>query len=373
VFVLPTLYEGYGMVVAEALAHGVPVISTATGGIGDLIGGVQEPAGLLVPAGDATALTSALRRVLTDAGLRAQLARSAARAREWIPTWDQQVEKMAAALSDSGDVGRVPSTRRENTFSADWLALREPADTAARSASLTDALARALPATRPLRILDLGAGSGANARYLIEKLPSPQAWLLVDHDASLLARAAASVSCETRCLDLNVVAGQPIDADLVTASALLDLVSESWLRALAEQCAVSRPAVLFALTYDGRIEYSSADPEDELVRGLVNRHQRSDKGFGPALGPDAADVAARCFGERGYDIRRERSDWVLTAESRELQEQLIDGWSNAATEIEPSQAITIAQWRDRRLAHVAAGRSVLVVGHEDLAGWRRKT
>ena len=369
-FVLPTLYEGYGMVVAEALAHGVPVVSTATGGIEELVRGARlQPdlsAGLLVPPGDADALASALRRVLTDASLRAQLTRGAQLARDRIPTWDQQVTKMAAALSVIRGVRLQP----DQAFSADWLALRESADTAARSASLTEVLVSALPPTRPLRILDLGAGTGANARYLMDRLPPPQQWLLVDRDASLLARAAKRIpSAATRVIDLNRLDEVFVDCDLVTASALLDLVSESWLRALAERCAANRSVVLFALTYDGRIECAPADPDDALVRDLVNRHQRTDKGFGPALGPDAASVAARCFSGLGYQVRRERSDWVLTPESRELQEELIDGWARAAAEIEGARKETIDAWRTRRLALVAAGRSKLIVGHEDLAAW----
>jgi SAM-dependent methyltransferase len=341
--------------------------------------------------GDASALASALRRVLTDAGLRAQLAHGAQLARDRIPTWDQQVEKMAAALAE---VGRVLRARQGNSFSADWLTLREPADAAARSASLTRALVDALPSTRPLRILDLGAGTGANARYLADRLPSPQQWLLVDHDERLIARAAATVcraGCEFETLLEDIATlppsrlrrfGEPRrslggggkgsryeSTDLVTASALLDLVSESWLRALAEQCAANRAAVLFALTYDGRIRFSPDEPEDAMIPPLVNRHQRGDKGFGPALGPDAADAAARCFSALGYDVRRARSDWELTPESRALQEQVIDGWARAAAEIEPGRADAIEDWRARRRAHVAAGRSRMIVGHEDLAAW----
>ncbi|MBI3491471.1 MAG: class I SAM-dependent methyltransferase, partial [Acidobacteria bacterium] len=137
---------------------------------------------------------------------------------------------------------------------------------------------------------------------------------------------------------------------MVTASALLDLVSESWLRALAERCRANGAAVLFALSYDGRIQCSPEEPEDALVRDLVNRHQRTDKGFGPALGPEATDVAARCFADLGYSIKRESSDWVLTPESRELQKQVIDGWARAAAEVEPLRAKTIEAWRMRRLA-----------------------
>lgn len=93
-FVLPTLYEGYGMAVAEALARGIPVISTATGAIQDLV----DEAGMVVPPGDLGAFTAALSRVLGDADLRARLAANARTVRDRLPTWDAAAEGMAGAL-----------------------------------------------------------------------------------------------------------------------------------------------------------------------------------------------------------------------------------------------------------------------------------
>jgi hypothetical protein len=156
---------------------------------------------------------------------------------------------------------------------------------------------------------------------------------------------------------------------LVTAAALLDLVSESWLRELASRCRGRGAAVLFALSYDGRIQCSPSDPEDAGIRDLVNRHQRTDKGFGPALGPDAADAAERCLTSLGYQVQREPSDWVLAAESDQLQRQLVEGWADAAMAIAPERSASIRGWLARRLTHVAGGRSQLVVGHQDLGGW----
>ena len=102
VAVLATQQETYGMAVAEALAHGLPVVATITGAIPDLVG---DDAGLLVPVGDATALTTALARVLGDSSLRARLADGARRRRDRLPTWDDAARRMSAALDRINGVG----------------------------------------------------------------------------------------------------------------------------------------------------------------------------------------------------------------------------------------------------------------------------
>lgn len=283
-------------------------------------------------------------------------------------------------------------------FNAGWLALREPADRLARSVPLTRAVCDGLGREGPLQVLDLAAGTGANVRYLTGRLMGEQSWLLVDDDATLLAQVPARMSAwgfergleavhdaeglvlrgerltcrvATRCLDLAALDDVAMfqGRALVTASALLDLVSDRWLGVLAERCRQSAATVLFALTYDGRICCAPEEPEDGLVRDLVNRHQRSDKGFGDAAGPDATDRAERCFAALGYRVQRAPSAWELPPDARELQHQLIEGWAHAAAVIAPGRAASIRSWRERRLAHVAGGQSRLVVGHEDLAAW----
>jgi hypothetical protein len=252
---------------------------------------------------------------------------------------------------------------------ADWLALREPFDALARSDALTSAIAAALPHDRPLKIVDLGAGRGSNARYLAGRLPLPQEWLLLDEDATLLADVGGLMYFETRQMNLGTLDPAIFEGrHLVTASALLDLVSETWLRSLADHCHAIGAMGLFALTYNGESRCSPADPQDDDVRELMNRHQRSnDKGFGRAAGPDAIDAAERCFSELGYRVQRASSDWVLPPEARELQRQLVDGWAEAATEIAPGESAMILSWCRRRLAHIDAGHSRIVVCHEDLA------
>ncbi len=259
-----------------------------------------------------------------------------------------------------------------------WLALREPADFAARSAMLTRALIDTLPRDRALRIVDLGTGSGSNVRYLTRFAGhgfgrAETDWLLVDADPVLLAEAQARLpGVETRqmnlaTLDAALLAGR----DLVTGSALLDLVSERWLESLAAHCSDAGAAALFALNYNGESRCTPAEPEDEAIRALMNAHQRqNDKGFGRATGPDAPAIAARCFERRGYSVRRQRSDWHLVPDDRELQRRLIEGWAEAALELAPGESSMIRDWLARRIAHVEASRSSITVGHDDLAAYR---
>jgi SAM-dependent methyltransferase len=283
---------------------------------------------------------------------------------------------------------------------APWLRLREPADADARSVALARAVARHTGAHDPVRVLDLACGTGANLRYLAPYLPGRQRWRLVDRDPALLAivpeltaswaatRGATVVrerdgrfvirggglEChvETQQMDLDAldVTGLAGDRHLVTASALLDLTSERWLHVLADRCRSAGAAALFALTYDGSSTCSPAEPEDDRVRDLLNRHQTRDKGLGgPAAGPDAAAAVVRAFAGAGYHVERAPSPWTLDVSARGLQEQLVAGWAEAATETAPEEAEAIASWRARRLGHIAASRSRIVVGHVDVAAW----
>ena len=259
-------------------------------------------------------------------------------------------------------------------FTAAWLALREPADVAARSGEVTATVVASLVGRTPLRGVDLGSGTGSNIRYLAPRLPTCD-WRLVDNDAALLnvARHAlngqnspdTSINIEARVADLQTLDGDVLEGcALVTASALLDLVSESWLARLVSLARDAGSDVLMALNYDGRIVCSPPERDDDLV----NRHQVTDKGFGPALGPSAGIRAEALLRDAGYRVCRATSDWVLGAEHAELQRQLIEGWAHAAIELAPEMSPRIQSWTARRLVHVSSGASHLVVGHDDVGG-----
>ena len=268
------------------------------------------------------------------------------------------------------------------TFDADWLALREPIDHRSRASALCAPLCDTWRERGWSRVLDLGSGTGSNLRYLAPRLPTGQAWVVVDHDPDHL-RALGHAAVPVSVRRLRVVPGDlgheglaaiP-HADLVTASALLDLVSEDWLRQVVDACANAGRGAYFALSYDGEIRWSGGgapggreqdDPDDGLVRDTVNAHQTGDKGLGPALGPAAGAVAERLFRSARYTTRLLPSAWRLGAADAPIVRRLIAGWEAAAVTLRPTDAGRIHAWAERRRATVAGGRFTLRVGHRDL-------
>ena len=170
-------------------------------------------------------------------------------------------------------------------MSREWLALREPADAAARANDLAERLTRQLPATGPRVIHDLGCGTGAMARWLAPLLPGPQHWILHDHDADLLDVAASeppgpaadggAVTLETRTSDISLLMpGDLAGSTLITASALLDMLTEEELSALIAVIVGAGCLVLLTLSVVGRVELTPAEPLDCRIAVAFDAHQR---------------------------------------------------------------------------------------------------
>ena len=388
VFVLASHHEGYGMVLAEAIGHGLPVVSTTAGAIPRT---VPAGAGLLVPPGDVGALAEALAEVIGRPDARRALAAAARRAARSLPDWQTAAKRFIEVLTSVATAGDGAGGAG-HAFAATWLALREPHDHAARADALTRQLAaflRERPARRlpdRLRILDLGCGTGSTLRDLAPRLGGAQAWTLVDNDATLLAalpqmqalgredRGGPDLHLAPLPMDLAEGIEQLAlaDVDLVTASALLDLVSASWLDRLVAQATAAAahappPAMLLALSYDGVISWQPAHPDDGWATGLFNRHQRGDKGFGPALGPSAPEAAARCLRGAGYRITSAASPWHLGADDVPIQRVFLAGIAAAVAALaegpEQPRLQAWVSWREARLMQQA---SSVTVGHRDL-------
>jgi SAM-dependent methyltransferase len=285
----------------------------------------------------------------------------------------------------------TPSTH----FAAEWLQRREPLDALARNRSAIaldlDRWLAGLPRDNGvLRVTDLGCGLGANLRWLAPRIGGAQHWNVFDHDEALLAQwptqmaawaaalggrcddagaaitlhlPAATVMIHRHCVDLSAQIDTIIAAArgaLVTASALLDLVSASWFDQLVHGLRTSH--ALFALSVDGRISWQPVDKADANVQACFEAHQHRDKGFGPALGAQAPVVAERMLKAAGFDVRGADADWDVAAA---MQGELISGMSSAAIEQQPDLRAWIDGWRERR-SKLATTHARLRIGHRDL-------
>lgn len=262
-------------------------------------------------------------------------------------------------------------------YAPEWLQLREPADAAARAQELLDPL-RARLANLPgrtggLAVHDLGCGTGSMGRWLAPRLDGAQHWVLHDRDPYLLHFAAVAsprsaadgsrVTVETRRGDVarltpDVLSG----ASLVTASALLDVLTREEIGALVDACTGAGCPVLLTLSVAGRVELTPAHPLDAEIAEAFNAHQQRDG----LPGPDAVTVTCEAFAARGATVRVHQSPWRLGPEQAALTEQWLRGWVGAAVEQRPALGERAERYLRDRLDACAAGELRVVVHHTDL-------
>lgn len=267
------------------------------------------------------------------------------------------------------------STTARDHFRDDWLSLREPADHRARAESLLAPLREWLAPNSSITVVDLGAGRGSNLQYLAPRLKSLQRWVLLDHDPELLAQAQARpcpqsiIQLQTQQVDLRQAqAWQPYCAGvhLMTASALIDIVSAEWLHSWATFGATQGSAFLVALSVDGHWQCSPEHPDDTWVQGLFNAHQQAAGAFGGSLGPAASSEMASLLRAHGYRVTLAESPWQLEPHQQALQTQLLQGWAHAAREQAPTATARIDAWQQLRQGWIEQAQSRLRVGHTDL-------
>jgi hypothetical protein len=261
--------------------------------------------------------------------------------------------------------------------SRSWLDLREQADAAARSSDLAKDVQRCRPRSGSWVIHDLGGGTGAMGRWLAPLLAGPQRWIIHDRDADLLEVAAATppgpaadgapVEVETRRADITRLGAEDLEgATLITASALLDMLTEAELARIVDACTGAGCRVLMMLSVAGHVELTPHDPLDRRVASAFDAHQRRRTDRGVLLGPDAVDSAVAAFRRHGCEVRFRPSPWRLGGAEAELAIAWFTGWVAAAREQEPDLRAETGAYAQRRLAQAESGQLGVIVGHADL-------
>jgi SAM-dependent methyltransferase len=307
-----------------------------------------------------------------------------------------------------------------SAFSSEWLSLREPIDHRSRDSGIKSQVSKyfshhLVSPNQPLRVLDLGCGTGSNLRAVASLLPDFQHWTLTDHDLNLLhaAREALQqwgdvelldsgvelegldqVPCSVSSLSAHQTQGEPkpmllkyagktlkiefcqidlaIDIehllgrsfDLVTAAAFFDLVSESWIKRFCENL---QTAFYTALTYNGVEQWLPGCHVDGDVLKAFHQDQKSDKGFGIAAGPKATDVLVACLKAHQFVSEVASSPWVLEGRSDlALIESLAEGSAHAVRRTGVLEESVIQQWTERNRAI-----DTCEIGHFDLWAYKK--
>jgi len=268
-------------------------------------------------------------------------------------------------------------------FDLAWLDLREPVDHRSRSEDLGRELSRRLGQRTSISVLDMGCGTGSNLRATAPLLGPEQHWTLVEKDERLLEAAvarlctwAASAERSGGRLVLNKEGKRiavrfaradlardleqvlDVDADLYTASALFDLVSDDFIATVAAEVARRRAAFFTALTYNGVQRWTPKHEADAALASAFRSHQSRDKGFGVAAGPIAPALLSAAFDEAGYTVSEGDSGWHLSAGDEALTEALAAGFAAAVRETRLVPDVKLRDW-------LAVGRSGALVGHTD--------
>jgi hypothetical protein len=271
----------------------------------------------------------------------------------------------------------LPVSAEEIRVSPNWLALREPADADGRARDLVEALELASPSSDPKVIHDLGCGTGSMGRWLAPLLAGSQHWVLHDRDADLLTLAAADapgpaadgapVTVEAKRTDLDRMQVRDLSgATLITASALLDMLTADELDRLVGLCLGVGCPILLTLSVIGSVEITPTDPLDRRVAAAFDAHQRRMTERGKLLGPDAVDFAAQAFRRLGAEVLVRPSPWRLGPAHSALVGEWFTGWVGAAREQQVELAAECEPYALRRLEQASAGELTVTVGHADL-------
>jgi hypothetical protein len=281
--------------------------------------------------------------------------------------------RMAADRSGSAELSEASAA---TVVDPGWLAARVAADNAARAATVTTLLPDLINylidpdvPDRTVEIIDLGAGTGANQRWLAPRLPILQRWLHLDHNPMIsrtepLPAETVIIDASVEALD-ELLASSHAQRQLVTCSALLDVLTTDQIKAVCTAVVDNQVPAFFSLTVTGELTISPTHPHDQFLLSAFNDHQRR----AGRAGPDASALTVDLLRAADFAVTTQQTPWHLTADSASaFVDQMLAERLSAAVAQDPALDVTATDWLELRRAQLAAGVLRIDLDHCDILG-----
>jgi hypothetical protein len=290
-----------------------------------------------------------------------------------------------------------PITIQDHSLSKDWLYRRFEFDMKSRNRQLESTLMERLNAQpRPLTILDLGTGTGANFVYLSQKIEGPQHWVLLEKDPRFTSSLTSSLRTFGEYLpkkaferwrdrlQLNEITyeikrgdfTEEVEAfhqhqfDLITANAVFDLNSADQFSQLVRRIKASQPAaaqLYFTIHLDQGLQFFPPDAHDSRVKQYFHGHMQRAQNFGQAMGADAAHIMRQIFKSHGYSCLVGDSSWQVSPQESEFLLDNLNFIEKSLTDISDTEFFSeFQQWYKRRQTQLAQQSLSMTIANCDL-------
>ncbi len=284
----------------------------------------------------------------------------------------------------------------ENNFDIDWLAERYPFDVEARNKTIEQAAVDYLKTDEPVTIVDVGAGTGSNCLYFLDKLQQDQSWIFIEKDKALapalinrlteyasfhkydwsLKDGVYEMLTPFKKVSFKIISDnfskidQLVDLseiDLVVANAVFDLLSKVQISQFLDQLTQNKVACLFTLHYTG-MRFVPEDPFDQAYIDLYDSHMMRQQSFGQALGKMAAAHLVQTFETANYNLQTGDSAWNILQDDIKMHYYLLNFMESALSELSYTEELKayFPKWLKRKKELIITRQQGLEVMHLDL-------
>ena len=284
----------------------------------------------------------------------------------------------------------------EDNFNADWLNERYPYDAEGRNKIVETAALDYLKDKTTLNLVDIGAGTGSNCLYLMDKLDQDQVWTFIEQDAALnpilekrLKDYAAyhkyqweesgtgyHIQAPSKKLTFQIRNASLLDlpdlvdlskVDLLLANAVFDLFAYEQLERFLQSILQYHIPCLFTMNYQTMV-YTPEDPFDQSYISLYEAHMERTQDFGQAMGKQAGKILTTWFKQANWEVTQGEGDWHLLEDDIKMHYYLLNFMDVALEELDfdGNLKAQFPKWLQRKKDLIITRRQQLRIGHLDL-------